>query len=76
MCRWGLECLVARQSFVEARKVDVPRRMHRFWVLLPEAIHFIGIVRIGAIRKRVIWGRSAGESIPATEGNGEWTKRP
>lgn len=50
----GLERLGTRQALIEAREIDVPGGMNRFGILLPMAVHFIGIISIGAVREQII----------------------
>ena len=54
--RRRLERLWAAQALFEPREVYVPRGMYRLWVLLPELVHLVGIVRIGSVGKEVIAG--------------------
>lgn len=53
--RW-LEGLLARQAFVHAREVGVPRDVHGLGVLPPVPVHLLYVVGISAVREGVVWG--------------------
>jgi len=69
-----LESLIARQALVKAREIDVPRRMHGFWVLFPESVHLVSIVGICSVCKGVIGRWALGKSIVSDELGGDRTK--
>jgi hypothetical protein len=49
-----LEGLRASQALVEAGKIDIPGDMHRLGVLPPMSVHFLCVVCICSVCKRIV----------------------
>jgi hypothetical protein len=52
--RRRLEGLGTRKTLFHAGKVYIPRGMNGLGILPPETIHFVGVIRVGAIGERIV----------------------
>lgn len=74
--RWGrLECLLARETTVHSREVDIPGNMDRLWVLFPVTIHLVDVIRVGSVCKGIVGRRRSSRCKTARRRSRKSTRR-